>query len=113
MRTGRGRGHVAQAANLARQPDFVYLAKDDVYRCPAGERLEHYFTADEDGQKMRIYLTKACCTCRSKISARHPTSAASNAGNTNTLSRPYRRGSIRIRKPCVCAAKPPSIRSPR
>jgi len=39
------------------------LAKDDVYRCPAGEKLAHHFTADEDGQKMRIYLTKACRTC--------------------------------------------------
>src|SRR5882762_10693255 len=42
------------------KPDFVYLAKDDAYRCPAGEKLTHHFTADEDGQKMRIYLTKAC-----------------------------------------------------
>jgi Transposase DDE domain len=42
------------------KPDFVYLAKDNVYRSPAGARLEHYFTADEDRQKMRIYLTKAC-----------------------------------------------------
>jgi hypothetical protein len=33
------------------------------YRCPAGEKLAHHFTADEDGQKMRIYLTKACRTC--------------------------------------------------
>jgi hypothetical protein len=29
----------------------------------AGEKLAHHFTADEDGQKMRIYLTKACRTC--------------------------------------------------
>ena len=45
--------------------------------------------------------------------AQRPTSAASNAGNTNTSSRPRRRGSIRTRKPCVCVAKPSSIRSPR
>src|SRR6202048_218014 len=25
--------------------------------------MAHHFTADEDGQKMRIYLTKACRTC--------------------------------------------------
>jgi 3-(3-hydroxy-phenyl)propionate hydroxylase len=50
---------------------------------------------------------------RSRISAQRPTSAASNAGNTNTSSRPRRRGSIRTRKPCVCAAKPSSIHSPR
>jgi hypothetical protein len=53
----------AKSAGRFGKPDFVYLAKDDVYRCPAGETLEHHFTADEDGQKMRIYLTKACRTC--------------------------------------------------
>src|SRR5271167_3116524 len=53
----------AKSAGRFGKPDFVYLAKDDVYRCPAGEKLTHHFTADEDGQKMRIYLTKACRTC--------------------------------------------------
>jgi transposase len=53
----------AKSAGRFGKSDFVYLAKDDVYRCPAGEKLPHHFTADEDGQKMRIYLTKACRTC--------------------------------------------------
>ncbi len=53
----------AKSAGRFGKPDFVYLADDDVYRCPAGEKLAHHFTADEDGQKMRIYLTKACCSC--------------------------------------------------
>ena len=53
----------AKSAGRFGKPDFVYLAKDDVYRCPAGEKLAHHFTADKDGQKMRIYLTKACRTC--------------------------------------------------
>jgi len=53
----------AKSAGRFGKPDFVYLAKDDVYRCPAGEKLSHHFTVDEDGQKMRIYLTKACRTC--------------------------------------------------
>jgi len=53
----------AKSAGRFGKPDFVYLAKDDAYRCPAGEKLTHHFTADEDGQKMRIYLTKACRTC--------------------------------------------------
>ena len=43
--------------------DFVYRPTEDVYRCPAGETLKHRFTADEDGQKMLIYLTKACPAC--------------------------------------------------
>src|SRR6202048_612428 len=53
----------AKSAGHFGKPDFVYLAKDDVYRCPAGEKLAHHFSADEGGQKMRIYLTKACRTC--------------------------------------------------
>src|SRR3984893_2332916 len=53
----------AKSAGRFGKSDFVYLAKDDVYRCPAGEKLAHHFTADEDGQKMRIYLPKACRTC--------------------------------------------------
>jgi len=53
----------AKSAGRFGKSDFVYLAKDDVYRCPAGEKLAHHFIADEDGKKMRIYLTKACHTC--------------------------------------------------
>jgi Transposase DDE domain len=43
--------------------DFVYRPTEDVYICPAGEKLSYHYTADDDGQKMRIYLTKACRTC--------------------------------------------------
>jgi transposase len=43
--------------------DFVYLAAEDVYRCPVGETLRYHYTADDDGQKMRVYMTKACRTC--------------------------------------------------
>lgn len=53
----------AKAAGRFGKMDFVYLAGEDVYRCPAGEKLPHHYTADEDGQKMRIYLTKACRIC--------------------------------------------------
>ncbi len=53
----------AKSAGRFGKQDFVYLPAEDVYRCPAGEKLPHHYTADEDGQKMRIYLTKACCTC--------------------------------------------------
>jgi len=60
------------------------LAKDDVYRCRRRE-LAHHFTADEDGQKMRIYLTKACRKCPLKDSVQRPTSAASNAGTRHVV----------------------------
>jgi hypothetical protein len=53
----------AKAKGRFGKPDFVYLPAEDVYRCPAGEKLQHHFTADEDGQKILIYLTKACSAC--------------------------------------------------
>jgi transposase/uncharacterized small protein (DUF1192 family) len=43
--------------------DFVYRPTEDVYRCPVGETLRYHYTADDDGQKMRVYMTKACRTC--------------------------------------------------
>lgn len=43
--------------------DFVYRPTEDVYVCPAGEKLKYYFTAEENGQKMRRYWTNACGTC--------------------------------------------------
>src|SRR6195256_5324421 len=46
--------------------DFVYLPDEDVYRCPAGERLKYYYTNEENGQKLRRYWTNACRTCALK-----------------------------------------------
>jgi len=46
--------------------DFVYLPGDDVYRCPAGERLKYYYTNVENGLKLRRYWTNACRTCALK-----------------------------------------------
>jgi hypothetical protein len=43
--------------------DFVYLADENVYRCPAGEKLKYRFTAEEHGQKLHRYWTDACHTC--------------------------------------------------
>lgn len=46
--------------------DFVYLPEEDVYRCPAGERLIWRCYAMERGKKKSIYWTMACETCRLK-----------------------------------------------
>jgi len=45
------------------KPDFVYLATDDVYRCPPARRLGAHFTADEDGQKNADLLDEGVRTC--------------------------------------------------
>jgi len=46
--------------------DFVYLADENVYRCPAGEKLKYYYTNEEKGQKLHRYWTNACRTCALK-----------------------------------------------
>jgi Transposase DDE domain len=46
--------------------DFVYLPEEDVYRCPAGERLKHYFTSIEDELTLRRHWTNACRACALK-----------------------------------------------
>jgi transposase len=43
--------------------DFAYLADEDVYRCPAGEKLTYRMTTEQDGKMMRRYWTKACQRC--------------------------------------------------
>jgi transposase len=43
--------------------DFAYLANEDVYRCPAGEKLTHRMTTEQDGKMMRRYWTNACQGC--------------------------------------------------
>src|SRR6202050_193000 len=46
--------------------DFVYLADEDVYRCPAGKKLSYHYTNEEDGQQLRRYWTNACRDCALK-----------------------------------------------
>jgi transposase len=43
--------------------DFVYLPHEDVYRCPAGERLTYRYSNEEDGKQLRRYWTTACSNC--------------------------------------------------
>jgi transposase len=43
--------------------DFVYLPTEDVYRCPAGEKLTYHYTNEENGRTLRHYWTTACRHC--------------------------------------------------
>jgi transposase len=56
----------AKAAGRFGKQDFVYVAAEDVYRCPAGERLTYRYTNEEDGKTLRRYWTTACQTCALK-----------------------------------------------
>ena len=48
--------------------DFRYLAEEDVYICPAGERLTYHYTNEENGSVLRRYWTNACQSCAIKHS---------------------------------------------
>jgi len=43
--------------------DFIYVAEDDEYRCPAGERAIRRFTTLEAGLTIHKYWTSACPRC--------------------------------------------------
>jgi gas vesicle protein len=48
--------------------DFRYAAEDDVYICPAGERLAYRYTNEENGLVLRRYWTNVCQSCAIKHS---------------------------------------------
>jgi hypothetical protein len=47
---------------------FRYVAQQDVYMCPAGERLAYHYTTEENGLVLRRYWTNACRSCAIKHS---------------------------------------------
>jgi hypothetical protein len=53
----------AGAAGRFDKADFVYVAADDIYICPAGERLTYRMTGEHDGKMVRMYWTSACADC--------------------------------------------------
>jgi transposase len=56
----------AKAAGRFGKQDFIYVAADDVYRCPAGERLSYHFQSVERGKTIRRYWASTCETCALK-----------------------------------------------
>ena len=43
--------------------DFIYVAEDDEYRCPAGQRLVKHFTTVEHGMTLHCYWCSVCPAC--------------------------------------------------
>jgi len=58
------------SANLSRgrfsKRDFIYIAEDDEYQCPAGERLIWRFETQENGQTIHKYWSSNCPRCMMK-----------------------------------------------
>jgi transposase len=53
----------AKAEGRFGKQDFIYKADENIYRCPAGEKLTYRYTNEEKGQKLHRYWTTACRTC--------------------------------------------------
>ncbi len=56
----------AKAKGRFVRQDFRYVAKEDVYICPAGERLTYHYTNVEAGRTLRRYWTNLCQDCAIK-----------------------------------------------
>jgi len=56
----------AKAEGRFGKQDFVYVAADDTYRCPAGERLSYRYQTVDKGKTIRRYWTNVCRTCALK-----------------------------------------------
>jgi hypothetical protein len=46
--------------------DFVHVARNDEYQCPAGERAIHRFTTVKHDKNLRVYWPSACPRCHLK-----------------------------------------------
>ena len=51
------------AAGRFDKQDFIYIAADDEYRCPANERALKRFTTVEAGMTLDVYWSSACPRC--------------------------------------------------
>jgi transposase len=56
----------AKAEGRFGKQDFRYAAEQDVYICPAGEKLTYRYTTEENGLMLRRYWTNVCQSCAIK-----------------------------------------------
>src|SRR4249920_1396890 len=56
----------AKAEGRFGKQDFRYVADQDIYVCPAGEKLAYHYTTEEKGLVLRRYWTNACQSCAIK-----------------------------------------------
>jgi transposase len=56
----------AKAEGRFDRADFIYIARDDEYLCPAGQRAIYRFTREEHGLQLRRYWSSACSQCAIK-----------------------------------------------
>jgi len=53
----------AKAEGRFSKADFIYIARDDEYQCPAKQRLRRHHSSVENGLRIDTYYTSACPQC--------------------------------------------------
>ena len=93
--------------------DFRYVAEEDIYICPTGEKLTHHFTNEENGLVLHHYWTNACRTCALKAQCTKGPQRRIKRWRTSMLLMLCRRAWTEIRMQCVLVARRSSIRLAR
>jgi transposase len=57
----------AKAEGRFDKADFIYIARDDEYQCPAGQRAKFRMAREEKGMMIRRYWSSACPKCPLKM----------------------------------------------
>ena len=94
--------------------DFRYVAEEDIYVCPAGQKLAYHYTNEENGLVLRRYWTNACQSCA--IKQRCTTGKERRITrweHEHVLEGGYRSASTGTRRPCASVARRPNIPSAR
>ena len=103
----------AKAEGRFGKQDFRYVAQDDVYICPAGERLPYRYTNEENGLILRRYWTNVCQSCVIKHNCTTARSGGSPDGSMRMFSKRCSAGSTSIRRKCASGARRLSTRLAR
>ena len=93
--------------------DFRYVAEEDVYVCPAGERLAYSYMTEDKGLVVHRYATKACRHCTIKQYCTKGNERQITDGSMSASSRWCSAGSISTRRRCASDGKRSSIPSAR
>ena len=89
--------------------DFVYLTNEDVYRCPAGEKLAYHYTNEENGLVLRRYWTNACQSCAIKQRCTTGKERRITRWQHEPVLEAVQNASTETRRPCASVARRPNI----
>ena len=105
--------HGIEAKGRFGKQDFVYLSDEDVYRCPAGEKLAYHYTNEENGLVYAAIGPTPVRAAPSNSVAPLARSDGLRAGSMSMCWRRYRNASTETRRPCASVARLPNIPSAR